>query len=29
VFPVEEATSAHKLLASGDVTGKVLLRIGD
>jgi putative PIG3 family NAD(P)H quinone oxidoreductase len=29
VFPVEEATSAHKLLASGDVTGKVLLRISD
>jgi putative PIG3 family NAD(P)H quinone oxidoreductase len=29
VFPVEEAAAAHKLLASGDVTGKVLLHLSD
>jgi putative PIG3 family NAD(P)H quinone oxidoreductase len=29
VFAAEEAAAAHKLLASGDVTGKVLLRISD
>jgi putative PIG3 family NAD(P)H quinone oxidoreductase len=29
VFPVEGAGAAHKLLASGDVTGKVILRIRD
>jgi putative PIG3 family NAD(P)H quinone oxidoreductase len=29
VFPIEEAGAAHKSLASGDVTGKVILRVGD
>ena len=29
VFPIEEAGAAHKLLSSGDVTGKVILRVGD
>jgi putative PIG3 family NAD(P)H quinone oxidoreductase len=29
VFPVEEAGAAHKLLASGDVAGKVILRFGE
>ena len=28
-FPVAEAQAAHELLASGDVSGKVLLRVGD
>jgi putative PIG3 family NAD(P)H quinone oxidoreductase len=27
VFPIEEAGAAHRLLASGDVTGKVLLTV--
>jgi putative PIG3 family NAD(P)H quinone oxidoreductase len=29
MFPVEEASAAHKLLASGEVTGKVILKIGN
>jgi hypothetical protein len=29
MFPVEEVSAAHKLLASGEVTGKVILKIGD
>ena len=29
VYPVEEASAAHKLLNSGDVIGKVILRIRD
>ncbi|NVN52349.1 NAD(P)H-quinone oxidoreductase [Mycolicibacterium hippocampi] len=28
-FPIAEAQAAHELLASGDVSGKVLLRVGD
>jgi putative PIG3 family NAD(P)H quinone oxidoreductase len=28
-FPITEAVAAHELLDSGDVSGKVLLRIGD
>jgi putative PIG3 family NAD(P)H quinone oxidoreductase len=28
-FPIEQARAAHELLASGDVTGKILLRVGD
>jgi putative PIG3 family NAD(P)H quinone oxidoreductase len=28
-FPVTEAQAAHELLESGDVSGKVLLRVGD
>jgi len=28
-FPVAEAQAAHELLASGDVSGKILLRVGD
>lgn len=29
VFSIQEAGAAHKLLASGDVIGKVVLRVGD
>jgi NADPH2:quinone reductase len=29
VLPVEQATEAHRLLSSGEVTGKVVLRVGD
>jgi NADPH2:quinone reductase len=29
VLPIEEAAKAHKLLADGEVTGKVILRVGD
>jgi putative PIG3 family NAD(P)H quinone oxidoreductase len=28
-FPIEKAGAAHELLASGDVSGKILLRVGD
>jgi putative PIG3 family NAD(P)H quinone oxidoreductase len=28
-FPIEQARAAHKLLASGEVSGKVLLRVSD
>ena len=28
-LPIEQAAAAHKLLASGDVTGKVILHVGD
>jgi putative PIG3 family NAD(P)H quinone oxidoreductase len=28
-FPIDQAAAAHKLLNSGDVSGKVLLRVGD
>jgi putative PIG3 family NAD(P)H quinone oxidoreductase len=28
-FPIEQARAAHELLASGDVSGKVLLRVAD
>src|SRR5215218_7420758 len=28
-FPVEQARAAHELLASGEVSGKILLRVGD
>ena len=28
-FPIEQAQAAHQLLASGDVSGKVLLRVAD
>jgi NADPH:quinone reductase-like Zn-dependent oxidoreductase len=28
-FPIEEARSAHELLASGEVSGKVILRVAD
>jgi NADPH:quinone reductase-like Zn-dependent oxidoreductase len=28
-FPVEQAGAAHELLASGEVSGKILLRVGD
>ncbi len=28
-LPIEEATAAHRLLESGDVTGKVILRVSD
>jgi putative PIG3 family NAD(P)H quinone oxidoreductase len=28
-FPIEEARAAHQLLASGEVSGKVLLRVAD
>jgi putative PIG3 family NAD(P)H quinone oxidoreductase len=28
-FPIEQAAAAHELLNSGDVTGKVLLRVAD
>jgi putative PIG3 family NAD(P)H quinone oxidoreductase len=28
-FPIEQARAAHELLNSGDVSGKVILRIGD
>ncbi len=28
-FPIEEAAAAHELLDSGEVAGKVLLRVGD
>ena len=27
-FPIEQARAAHELLASGEVSGKVLLRVG-
>jgi putative PIG3 family NAD(P)H quinone oxidoreductase len=29
VLPVQQAAEAHKLLSSGEVTGKVILRMGD
>ncbi|MBV9515216.1 MAG: NAD(P)H-quinone oxidoreductase [Mycobacteriaceae bacterium] len=29
VLPIQEAAEAHKLLSSGKVTGKVVLRVGD
>jgi NADPH2:quinone reductase len=29
VLPIQQAAEAHKLLASGEVTGKVVLRVGD
>jgi putative PIG3 family NAD(P)H quinone oxidoreductase len=29
VLPIEEAAEAHRLLSSGEVTGKVVLRVGD
>jgi putative PIG3 family NAD(P)H quinone oxidoreductase len=29
VLPIEQASEAHRLLGSGSVTGKVLLRVGD
>ncbi len=29
VLPIEQAAEAHKLLSSGEVTGKVVLRVGD
>jgi putative PIG3 family NAD(P)H quinone oxidoreductase len=29
VLPVQQAAEAHKLLSSGEVTGKVILRVGD
>ena len=29
VLPIEQAAEAHKLLADGEVTGKVVLRVGD
>lgn len=28
-FPIEQARAAHELLASGDVSGKILLRVAD
>jgi NADPH:quinone reductase-like Zn-dependent oxidoreductase len=28
-FPIQQAAAAHRLLASGDVVGKVILRISD
>jgi NADPH:quinone reductase-like Zn-dependent oxidoreductase len=28
-FPIEQASAAHQLLASGEVAGKVLLRVAD
>jgi putative PIG3 family NAD(P)H quinone oxidoreductase len=28
-FPIDDAAAAHELLKSGDVSGKVLLRVGD
>jgi NADPH:quinone reductase-like Zn-dependent oxidoreductase len=28
-FPIEQARAAHELLASGDVSGKVVLRVAD
>lgn len=28
-FPIEQAQAAHKMLADGDVSGKILLRVGD
>jgi putative PIG3 family NAD(P)H quinone oxidoreductase len=28
-FPIEEARAAHELLSSGEVAGKILLRVGD
>jgi putative PIG3 family NAD(P)H quinone oxidoreductase len=28
-FPIQQAAEAHKLLASGDVSGKVILRVAD
>src|SRR6185312_7661897 len=28
-FPIEQARAAHELLASGEVSGKVLLRVAD
>jgi NADPH:quinone reductase-like Zn-dependent oxidoreductase len=28
-FPIEQAAAAHKLLASGEVAGKVILLVGD
>jgi putative PIG3 family NAD(P)H quinone oxidoreductase len=29
VLPIQQAAEAHKLLSSGEVTGKVVLRVGD
>lgn len=29
VLPIEQAAEAHRLLSSGEVTGKVVLRVGD
>ena len=29
VLPIQQAAEAHRLLASGEVTGKVVLRVGD
>jgi putative PIG3 family NAD(P)H quinone oxidoreductase len=29
VLPIEQAAEAHRLLSSGEVTGKVILRVGD
>jgi putative PIG3 family NAD(P)H quinone oxidoreductase len=29
VLPIQQAAEAHKLLSSGEVTGKVILRVGD
>jgi NADPH:quinone reductase-like Zn-dependent oxidoreductase len=28
-FPIDQAAAAHELLDSGDVSGKVLLRVAD
>jgi NADPH:quinone reductase-like Zn-dependent oxidoreductase len=28
-FPIEQARAAHELLASGEVAGKILLRVAD
>jgi NADPH:quinone reductase-like Zn-dependent oxidoreductase len=28
-LPIEQAAEAHRLLASGEVAGKVLLRVSD
>ena len=28
-FPIDQAAAAHELLNSGDVSGKVLLRVAD
>ena len=28
-FPIAQTQAAHELLASGDVAGKIILRVGD
>ena len=28
-FPIEQAGAAHELLASGEVSGKIVLRVAD